>query len=962
MPGDEPMNPSAEGLLEREFQLRVLDDRLGAAAEGDGSLIVVLGPPGAGKSALLAATAHLARRRGLRVVTASGGELEIEFPFGIARQLFEPALTGLTADRRAALLEGAAGLAAPIVLDAPTVAGESSFALLHGLYWLTANLASEGPLVLIVDDAHWADRPSLEWLHYLGRRLGGLPVAVVVAARPAEPDSQAELTRLLAEHPDTHQLVPAPLSEAATGRLVGMALSDSPDDALVHACWQATRGNPFLIKELLRDVAERASAPGTDWATEISRIGPASISRMVLVRLARIGPDAVGLAQAAAVLGGQARLDRVGALAGLPGERAAPAADAMIEAGVLASADPVTFTHPVVQTAIYHDVPPANRAQAHARAADLLVKAGVEAEEVAVHLARAQPAGRPATVDVLIEVAGAALDRGARDLAIDRLERALAEPPEPNQLPTVLHLLGVTRAFHGDPSGISHLEKARQLCTLPAQRADIARDLAMTLMFSLRMRDAVDVVREAVDELRPNDPDAALIVEAQLLGTSRVIPGLHLDIAAGLDRMRAHIPAIGSTLSRSDRFALLSIAVWGTQRLQHTAEEAATLSLRALDEGALLASEPVETGGLIVNGLNLLFADRFAEARAFFDAIVSEAQRRASLTAYLQALCMRALVAYRVGDLLDGEADAQESLAVLETPHPFLLPMQLGVLVDLLVERGALADAEATLNRFGMTGPLAGDFHDSYLLLGRGHLRLAQGRPADAADDFLHAGRILLACDMPNPAILNWRSRAAIALSHDSRPAEAIDLADEELALTERFGAPRALGIALHARGIIDPDRTHRIELLQRAVDVLRPTPAVLEHARALTDLGAALRRSNRRVAAREPLRAAVDLADRCHATALAERATEELRATGAKPRRRASTGVEALTHSERRVAQHAAEGRSNRDIAQALFITVKTVEDHLSRSYTKLGISGRAELPSLLHTPPPSNGALAAK
>lgn len=92
MPGDEPLNPSAEGLLEREFQLRVLDDRLGAAAGGDGSLIVVLGPPGAGKSALLAATAGLARRRGLRVVTASGGELEVEFPFGIARQLFEPAL------------------------------------------------------------------------------------------------------------------------------------------------------------------------------------------------------------------------------------------------------------------------------------------------------------------------------------------------------------------------------------------------------------------------------------------------------------------------------------------------------------------------------------------------------------------------------------------------------------------------------------------------------------------------------------------------------------------------------------------------------------------------------------------------------------------------------------------------------------------------------------------------------
>jgi len=244
-----------------------------------------------------------------------------------------------------------------------------------------------------------------------------------------------------------------------------------------------------------------------------------------------------------------------------------------------------------------------------------------------------------------------------------------------------------------------------------------------------------------------------------------------------------------------------------------------------------------------------------------------------------------------------------------------------------------------------MNGSLPGEYHDSFLLCSRGKLRLAQQRVDDALADFQLAGHIQLEYDMPNPAILDWRSNAAIASARSGRLTEARSLADEELALAEAFGAPRALGLALRGRALVEPDAAKTIELLERSADVLSQTQAALDHARALTDLGAALRRTNRRAAAREPLRQALDLSHRRHATRLVNLITDELRAAGARPRRPALSGAEALTHSERRVAQLAVEGLTNREIAQALFITTKTVEDHLSRSYAKLGVTGRHQL-----------------
>ena len=215
----------------------------------------------------------------------------------------------------------------------------------------------------------------------------------------------------------------------------------------------------------------------------------------------------------------------------------------------------------------------------------------------------------------------------------------------------------------------------------------------------------------------------------------------------------------------------------------------------------------------------------------------------------------------------------------------------------------------------------------------------------------LDAGRRFEALGGRNPAFMAWRSHAALALLQLGERDEARRLAAEELELARTWGAPRALGAALRAAGLAEGG-ADGLALLEEAVEVLANSPAKLEHAKARTELGAALRRANRRSEAREQLRRAVELATICGAAPLAARAETELLATGARPRRIALSGVESLTPSERRVAEMAAEGPTNREIAQALFVTPKTVEVHLSSVYRKLGISSRSQLPAALAGP----------
>jgi DNA-binding CsgD family transcriptional regulator len=225
---------------------------------------------------------------------------------------------------------------------------------------------------------------------------------------------------------------------------------------------------------------------------------------------------------------------------------------------------------------------------------------------------------------------------------------------------------------------------------------------------------------------------------------------------------------------------------------------------------------------------------------------------------------------------------------------------------------------------------------------------MAQGRPAQALEEFQAAGTLARESGHDLPGFWAWRLGAATAQLALGRRAEARSLAREQLQLVQPFGAPGPIGSALRTLGLIEGGQD-QLDLLRAATRELERSPALLERARAQLEYGAALRRAGQRVESRPPLRAALDLAARCGAVVVAQRAREELLAAGGRPRRSRTDGVEALTASESRVARRAAGGRTNREIAQELFVTVKVVEKHLASAYRKLGIQGRGELADIL-------------
>jgi ATP/maltotriose-dependent transcriptional regulator MalT len=393
----------------------------------------------------------------------------------------------------------------------------------------------------------------------------------------------------------------------------------------------------------------------------------------------------------------------------------------------------------------------------------------------------------------------------------------------------------------------------------------------------------------------------------------------------------------------AERLLLANVGVYRARRGQ-SAAEVASLIERALGEGKLLAEGTSDSLPLALSTYGLLFAERYDVVHRLLVDALQEARERGSAYGFVSVLTLRSLLAYKRGSITDAEADARAAVDV-QRLHGWALPAPVAHLIDALIERGELEAAEEELEQFGLHGDLPNVLYYIPALVSRGRLRLEQGKTREGLQDLLQASDRIE--QWRGADMYRQRSFAAIALHRLGDQSEARRLAEKELALARSWGTPGTLGIALRTCGLVDGGDA--IELLRESVSVLETSEARLEHARSLTELGAALRRTNQRSDAREPLREALDIAHRCGATALAERAREELSATGAKPRNVMLTGVESLTASERRVAKMAAEGLANREIAQALFVTVKTVETHLGHAYQKLGIGSRKELTAAL-------------
>jgi DNA-binding CsgD family transcriptional regulator len=379
--------------------------------------------------------------------------------------------------------------------------------------------------------------------------------------------------------------------------------------------------------------------------------------------------------------------------------------------------------------------------------------------------------------------------------------------------------------------------------------------------------------------------------------------------------------------------------------------EVAELAARALASGAPMAEHTAHSPPLNLAAYAAAAADQLGLARRLCDETVARAQRSGSVLGFAIACCWRSHYALRAGDVLEAEADARACVQAYDL-HRWALgsPAAVAYLIDALVERGELGAAAEVLAQAKPQDSVGDGLLSTVLLFSRGCLRLAQGHTKQAADDLLACGAYQREWGMRNPAVTPWRSSAAIALHRLDEIEQAQSLAEEELALAREFGADRALGIALRARALVEPgDGPSRVGFLEEALLTLERSPASLERARTLVDLGSLQRRAGDRRAAVQALRSGLDLAGRCGALALCERARGELLSAGLRPRRVHLAGREALTGGELRVAELAAAGHANREVAQTLFISVKTVETHLRHVYQKLDVRSRKELAGAL-------------
>ncbi|HWF52752.1 MAG TPA: LuxR C-terminal-related transcriptional regulator [Solirubrobacteraceae bacterium] len=386
--------------------------------------------------------------------------------------------------------------------------------------------------------------------------------------------------------------------------------------------------------------------------------------------------------------------------------------------------------------------------------------------------------------------------------------------------------------------------------------------------------------------------------------------------------------------------------------LTHQAVELTASTGSAL-EAALLAQRALADGGLLERGdavaafacSMLIYAEAFVPAQHFLDQALAQAMSTGSAPGFVAASGQRALLHVRRGMLIDAEADARAAVDVARL-HGWKLwqTHTLTMTLEALLARGRTVEAAATLEETLESREPPADTQGALLLEARGRLRLELGDPEAAVDDLLAAGERLEAWGLHNPTVCAWRSHAALALSALGAHDRAVTLAEEEVALACRWATPRALGVARRALALAYNDE-RTIPLLRDCCTTLAASQAPVEHARALTDLGASLRRAGQRTQAREHLRTALEIAHATGAGALAERAHTELSATGARPRLPLRTGLDSLTPSERRIALMAAGGHSNMTIAQDLFVTIKTVEMHLTSTYRKLNIASRSEL-----------------
>jgi hypothetical protein len=871
-------------LVDREREEAVLARAVRDAVAGTGAFVLIDGPAGIGKTRLLQETGRLAREAGLQVLSARCSQLERSFGFGAVRQLLEPSLR--EAGQRELLLGGAAAGAAGVFgHDEELQRADGSFAVLHGLHWLTIRLADDGPLLLAVDDLQWCDPGSLRFLGYLVRRLETVPVLIVATRRAgaAQVDgipAEEMLLDELAMDPATAMLRPRPLSAQGAAAVVEQRLGEA-SDAFVAACHSTTSGNPLLLRQLLQALEAEGVRPDDAHTGTVRAVGSRAIAGLVRLRLRRKPEEATAVARAVAVLGEGAALPVVSALAGVAEDRAAAAVDLLVRGEILTGGQPLAFVHPRVRDALYDDLPAGVRELHHERAADVLREHGAGAEQVAAHLLLAPRRGRTATIGLLRDAARIALRRGASDSAVDLLRRALEEPCGGADRTGLLVELGLAETLVDGPAAAAHLAEALELIDGPQARADVSLALARTHIFASPPGVAPAFARAAADALPAELDDArqGLVALERIAGSMSGLPP-----ASYRDGPQPEVRGTGDG-------ARMLAATLCYERLLDGGDRDGTIDLArfALAEDRLL---DVDNGLLWVFAATVLLVSDgdlpgaptggsrgpLPGLAGFWERARQGAYATGSIFAAMSANLWRGYFQWRTGALDDalgslGDAVEQNSMwGSSPVGATYIAAFTAGVHLDRGDTEAArrAVDAARCLPHVGEGTRL---LHESAT-----RLLLTEHRPAEAVAELTGAAEPF---GIPNPAWAPWRGLRAQGLAALGELEEATALATEEVAALRRWGAPSALGTSLRILGELPGvgDTAEGTADLREAVQVLETGNAPVELARAQVALARAPD-----VAGGEALvllRAALESSRVCGARGVHRDATEALAAHG---------------------------------------------------------------------------------
>jgi DNA-binding CsgD family transcriptional regulator len=917
-------------LYERTAELAAIDAAVARLAEGRGSSLLLEARAGRGKSTLLEHAVDRARASGARVLGARARHLTSAAPYEVLRRLLGPAVEQAGGPDA---LEGAARFAIPLF----TPGADLSHGVDYGCQWLIAWLAERDPLLLAVDDAHWADGASLQVLLDVQAEISAQRVAMVVASRPVENPETQRLLAALAAHPDCEVLMPGALSRQAVGELLTERLGQPVTDDVVQECLTMSRGNALYLTELLRwfeaDVRPDRQA--------LEQNGTLSLRRTVSWRLGELGPAATALAQAAAILGDGCSLRHAAQLAGLDEALAAAEAARLEVASVWAHGHPVEFLHPLLRAAVEAELPDVMTAELHARAARILWESDEDPAVVAQHLMAAPRSGDAAVSAYLYDQGRAALEAGSVAVARRLLRRALDEPAPPEQRDALLLWLGLAehRALELEAAR-EHLEAA----FASSDRA-IAFEAAGNLfdvLYDAGLFDQMGDLHRRALRLRPfGTAEAEVALRAMLL--ANVIMSVDADLGDLPPELTSTPASSLTTLRDVDRYLLVLTAVYERGRPEGSTDQLMAELHRAV---AALPDSPDDLSEWDVrSGLaaaTFLADEGFAEVEAVLDRMAPATARLVGGRPQLQA-----------------ELDHRR--------------------IQLEISRGAFEDALERLSStegFTIRHRVAG--YEMWHRLARSRIALQQGRYADAAslleertgDDLVYpalgallsgdAGRALamlkeltLAVEPGAPLQpIEVELQPHLLASHvhealgdrDQAAAEA----RRELEIRREYGPTPALAEALRRWAGFVPVR-EGIGLLAEATTLIESTPCRPVLARVLASYGVALTTVGRVPEAREALARAADLASDMGMERLLTRVQGTLRAAGSRPRRPRTSGPTSLTQAQRDVALLAVDGLTNREIAEHLFVTIKTVETHLMAVYRKLGIRSRDELAGAL-------------